>query len=78
MGSPYIGKIPAHPAAARDPRSFSSTSSAQSVHRSRSGMPGNKQEHKVVQCVERQQHLIPSGCPRKEDTGTLQWWSQYM
>uniref|UniRef100_A0A453HYJ5 Secreted protein n=1 Tax=Aegilops tauschii subsp. strangulata TaxID=200361 RepID=A0A453HYJ5_AEGTS len=34
---------------------------------------------KVVQCVEWQQRLIPSGCPRKEDTWTLQWWrSQYM
>uniref|UniRef100_M8CFS8 Uncharacterized protein n=1 Tax=Aegilops tauschii TaxID=37682 RepID=M8CFS8_AEGTA len=41
------GKIPAHPVAARDPCSFSSTSQAQSVHRSRSGVPDNKQDQKV-------------------------------
>lgn len=46
VGIPYSGQIPAHPAASRGPRSFSSTSPALSVHRSRGGVPINKQEHK--------------------------------
>uniref|UniRef100_N1QZD2 Uncharacterized protein n=1 Tax=Aegilops tauschii TaxID=37682 RepID=N1QZD2_AEGTA len=45
----------------------------------RHGAAEFKNLNNVVQCVERQQRLIPSGCPCKDDTGTLQWWrSQYM